>query len=188
MRDVLDYLGIGQAAVIASSFGGSAAIDYALAYPGQISKLILVAPSVNGMKYPFRLAWKGMMDYMRVKRIGITKAAEHFMNNSYWSYIIPQDAKRREAFKRLYVSNEIFYQGKPSLHKPLEPHAVNRLEEIKQPVLILEAERDLPFNKGVCAMLHEKIPDSQKIVMPGCGHYPHLERPLEFLSAIQGFL
>lgn len=188
LKSVLDHLGITRASVVASSFGGSAAIDFALAYPDRVSKLILVAPSVNGAKYPLRLSWEGMKDFLRVRRVGIGKAVEHFMKNSFWHYLVPQDQTLRTQFKELYVSNEVFYQGKPNLHRPLMPPAYSRLNEISHPTLVMEAELDLPFNKQICSYVHKNIPASEFVQLRQCGHYPHLEQPAEFIELILEFL
>lgn len=83
IRAVLDYCGVFSAHIVASSFGGAAAIDFTLQYPDRVNKLILVGPSVHGASYPFRLTWEGLMDYLRVRRLGIEAAGEIFMNKKF---------------------------------------------------------------------------------------------------------
>lgn len=188
LKAVMGYLGISRASLAGSSFGGSAAIDFALAYPQLVSKLILVAPSVNGAKYPLRLSWEGIKDYLRVRRLGMDKAAEHFMNHPFWNYLIPQEQPCKDQFKKLYLGNEIYYQGKPNLHRPLLPHAYHRLNEISHPALVIEAEKDLPFNKRISTYVGEQIPGCEFVQLKQCGHYPQLEHPDEFMEIIIEFL
>ncbi|WP_058300942.1 alpha/beta fold hydrolase [Gorillibacterium timonense] len=189
IRAVLDHLQVERTTIMASSFGGSAAIDFALAYPERVNKLVLIAPSLNGEKYPFRLTWEGIADFLRVKRHGMDKAAECFMEKPFWSYLIPFEDESRQQLKRLYLDNVVFfYQGKPSLHRPLLPLAASRLGELACPVLIVEGERDLPFNRQVCAKLERGISGAARIRMDGCGHYPHLEAPDRLLSSVLPFL
>lgn len=76
IRAVLDYCGVFSAHIVASSFGGAAAIDFTLQYPDRVNKLILVGPSVHGASYPFRLTWEGLMDFLRVRRLGIEAAGK----------------------------------------------------------------------------------------------------------------
>jgi pimeloyl-ACP methyl ester carboxylesterase len=37
-------------------------------------------------------------------------------------------------------------------------------------------------------LLCERIPNAQLVVLNGCGHMPHLERPVESARAIREFL
>ncbi len=188
LKDMMDHFGIQKTSLVGSSFGGSAAIDFALAYPDRVEKLVLVAPSINGTRYPLRLTWQGIKDFIRVKKHGIQRAAEHFMDDAFWQYTIPQDETGRQKFKELYLANEAFYQEKPSHHRPLKPYAIGRLSEIEHPVLIVEAGRDLAFNQGICRQVHRSIKGSKLVRLEKCGHYPHLESPAEFLDAVLPFL
>lgn len=188
IRAVLDYCGVFSAHIVASSFGGAAAIDFTLQYPDRVNKLILVGPSVHGASYPFRLTWEGLMDYLRVRRLDIEAAGEIFMNKKFWSYLVPREESRKQQFKWLYTGNAGFYRSKPSLHRPLLPHAIHRLEEIRTPTLIIEPEFDLPFNKRVCHILYDRIEGARLVKMDNCGHYPHLESPAEFTSIVMDFL
>lgn len=188
LKDVMDHFGIQKASLVGSSFGGSAVIDFALAYPERVDKIVLVAPSVNGVRYPLRLTWQGIKDFMRVRKHGIHRAAELFMDNAFWQYTIPQDEAGRRKFKELYVANEAFYQEKPSFHRPLTPRAIGRLSEIKHPVLIVEAGRDLAFNQKISRQAHRSIKGSKLVRMEHCGHYPHLESPVEFMDIIFSFM
>jgi len=188
MKSVLDYYQIENAHIVASSFGGSAAIDFTLKYPQYVKKLILVGPSINGLSYPFRMKWEGIMDFMRVNRIGIEKAADVFLEKRFWSYIVPQEAARKRRFKEIYLSNSAFYGNKPARQEPLAPSASNRLEEIQKNVLIIEPDNDHPFNKKVCTTLHHRLKAAEKVVMKSSGHYPHLEHPAEFTSIVLDYL
>jgi len=188
IKGVLDYYRVEKALIVASSFGGSAALDFALEYPQFVDKLILVGPSINGMNYPFRMKWEGIMDYLRVNRVGIEKAADVFLRKKFWSYIVPQEEERKLRFRELYASNSSFYGSKPSWARPLTPLAVHRLEEIRTPVLIIEPENDHPFNRKACGMLHSRLSNADRVVMKNSGHYPHLEHPSEFTDLVLNFL
>lgn len=101
---------------------------------------------------------------------------------------MPREESRKQQFKRLYTGNAGFYRSKPSLHRPLLPHAIRRLEQIHTPTLIIEPELDLPFNKQVCHILYDRIEGARLVKMDNCGHYPHLESPAEFTGIVMDFL
>ncbi|WP_166239073.1 alpha/beta fold hydrolase [Paenibacillus turpanensis] len=188
IKKLLDWYQITETSIIGSSFGGAAAIDFTLQFPQYVKKLILVAPSIHGLKYPFRMTWAGILDYLRVKRFGIEKASEVFMSKAFWSYLIPKDEQKRQLFRRLYISNEVFYTSSPSLQKPLQPFALQRLAELEAPTLVIEADRDHPFNKQACDLLHQRVKGAAKFVIPNSGHYPHLEHPSQVSSVALQFL
>ncbi|RUS46524.1 alpha/beta fold hydrolase [Cohnella sp. AR92] len=188
IKSILDYYQVNNTHIVASSFGGSAAIDFTLRYPEYVNKLILVGPSINGVNYPFRMKWEGILDYLRVNRAGMEKAADVFLQKNFWSYMVPQEEERKRRFKEIYTSNAVFYNSKQSWQRPLTPHAIHRLEEIRKPLLIIEPENDHPFNKKVCEIIHSRVKDSEKIVMNNSGHYPHLEHPSEFTSILLEYL
>ncbi|MGF7048303.1 pimeloyl-ACP methyl ester carboxylesterase [Paenibacillus sp. DS2015] len=188
IKGVLDYYGVSNTHIVASSFGGAAAIDFTLAYPQYVNKLILVAPSIHGMKYPFRMRWEGIGDYLRVQRIGIEKAVDILLNRKFWSYMIPKAADRQQLFREMYINNSGFYNSKPSLQQPLSPYAIHRLKEIIKPMLIIDAENDHPFNKKACKILQEEVQSASQVTIQNSGHYPHLEHPFEFTSILLKYL
>lgn len=177
IRSILDYCGVSSAHIVASSFGGAAAIDFTLQYPERINKLILVGPSIHGAAYPFRMTWEGLMDYLRVRRLGIDAAGEIFVNKKFWRYLVPQEESRKQHFKRLYAGNAGFYRSKPSLHQPLLPHAIHRLKEIRTPTLIIEPQLDLPFNVRACRILHGRIKGARIVNMENRQYFLYLESP-----------
>lgn len=188
IKEILDYYQIENTHIIASSFGGSAAIDFTLKYPQYVNSLILVGPSITGIQYPLRMKLEGILDYLRVKRVGIGKAADILLQKKFWSYMIPQEKERKQRFKEIYTTNLMYYNSKQVPQLPLIPHAIHRLTEIEKPVLIIEPENDHPFNKKVCELIHRKIKGAKKEVIKNTGHFPHLEQPSKFTSLVLDYL
>ena len=57
----------------------------------------------------------------------------------------------------------------------------------KVPVLIIDGERDLRPRWAVDS-LERALPDVRRVVLPGAGHIPWLEKPGEFAGHLLGFL
>ncbi|NGZ77069.1 alpha/beta fold hydrolase [Saccharibacillus alkalitolerans] len=183
LKAILDYFGLRRASIIGSCSGGAVALDFALAYPEYVEQLILIAPSLNGMLPPLRLMTERVRDVWRVRREGIERGAAAFVRSRYWRYAVPRDRRARARLKEMYLANGVHYRSRLSMQRPLLPLARKRLREIECPVLIVEGEWDAAFNRKAGRYLHNQIMHSSLIRMEGCGHYPHLEQPLEF-SAI----
>ena len=74
---------------------------------------------------------------------------------------------------------------KPYLHNPSLPHY---LRKTATPTLIVWGRQDaiIPLE---CGRLFEKaLPNSSLKIIDDCGHSPALEKPQEFLAAVQQFL
>ncbi len=61
------------------------------------------------------------------------------------------------------------------------------LGRVAVPTLIVCGERDEPFMEPSRRM-HEAIPGSEFVIVPGAGHSPQFETPVEFNRVLVGFL
>ena len=57
---------------------------------------------------------------------------------------------------------------------------------VKRPVLFLVGEKDAPG--PAMRKLHEKLPGSRYVELPGAGHISNMDRPAEFTKAIRDFI
>lgn len=74
---------------------------------------------------------------------------------------------------------------KPFMHNP---KLLRRVHRITIPTLILWGESDRVVSPDYGRALHRAIPGSLFQVIPQAGHYPHRERPDDFVSAVSTFL
>jgi len=66
--------------------------------------------------------------------------------------------------------------------------AVQRLETIRAPTLIILGERDFPDCQAVADTLHQGIPKARKVVLPRVGHMSNMEAPERFNALLLDFL
>jgi pimeloyl-ACP methyl ester carboxylesterase len=64
----------------------------------------------------------------------------------------------------------------------------DRIAEIRSPTLIVVGDHDPPDLREGSYLLHEWILGAQLFVVPGCGHWPAIERPDLFFPAVLRFL
>jgi pimeloyl-ACP methyl ester carboxylesterase len=62
------------------------------------------------------------------------------------------------------------------------------LPQVRVPTLLLHGERDARSPLAVARALHEAIPGSQLVVLPGLGHLANAEAPEAFNGAVRDFL
>jgi pimeloyl-ACP methyl ester carboxylesterase len=70
----------------------------------------------------------------------------------------------------------------------LDPPAIERLEQVAVPTLILPADRDPRWLQRVSRVLGERIPDARTVAIPDVDHVINLRRPEAFDAAVLPFL
>jgi pimeloyl-ACP methyl ester carboxylesterase len=86
--------------------------------------------------------------------------------------------------------NLIALQNEAALgdERPADPPAVERLAEIRFPVLVVAGERDRPEVNARADLLTRSIPHAQKVVVAETAHVPNMEKPEEFNRVVLEFL
>ena len=69
-----------------------------------------------------------------------------------------------------------------------DPPAIERLEEIEAPTLVLPADHDPPWHSRICELLHARLPHSQLVKIPDTDHVVNVRRPSEFNRVVLEFL
>jgi pimeloyl-ACP methyl ester carboxylesterase len=187
LKAIIDKKNLSKIILTGCSYGGSAAIDFTLKYPEYVSKLILISPAINGYNYPLRLTLESIRNFRNVQKYGIEKSAELFIHNKYWSYFVPKENYSKEIFKKLFIGNGNFYNGKYSQKYILKPFAIKRLSEINTDVLLIIGNNDSKFNKNVSKILKNKIVKIKYYEINGCGHLPNIEKNEEVNKLIGEF-
>lgn len=66
--------------------------------------------------------------------------------------------------------------------------ARDRVGSIASPVLLLRGDGDWLVSQEMVEATRDRIPGARISVLPGTGHYPMIENPLEFNEAVRSFL
>jgi pimeloyl-ACP methyl ester carboxylesterase len=72
--------------------------------------------------------------------------------------------------------------------RPLDPPAFPRLGEIRAPTLVLVGDQDVSDFRRISELVASRIPNAQRVVLPGAAHMISMERPKEFNRLVLGFL
>lgn len=188
---LLTHLGEETAAVTGLSFGGRVAIDFALAYPEMVSALVLGAPAVSGWEYSEELERFSAEEDKLLERGDLAGATE--LNLHTWvdgPFRMPNhvDSAVRERVREMQI--DVFRVVVPddAEDEPLEPPAMERLEEIQVPTLIIIGELDQPDFLQIADTLAARIPGAEKVAIPGAAHLPSMERSGRFHRIVLDFL
>lgn len=188
---LLDFLEVPQAIVVGISFGGLIALDFALAYPGRVRKLVLGAPSVSGAVPSTRLKSFWEAEDEAIAREDWDEAVE--INLRLWVdgiYRQPHEVDTAVRQKVGLMQREIFAIDIPDGVDEvcLEPPAYGRIHTISAPTLVLVGTLDLPEKVEQARWLAAQIPRARLATMPQVAHMLNMETPERFNQLVLDFL
>lgn len=189
---LMNRIGIGQATVVGSSYGGAVAATLALDYPERVEKLVLVdavcnddlrnhpilklasIPGIGEAITPF-LADSRM--FMKYRMRGTLAPENHHMITPDRIDSIVRPLAAADAHHSLLATSRNWH--------------ADRIEQdaglIDQPTLVIWGENDavIPIANGY--KLHELILHSRFVVLRGCGHVPQEEKSEVFSDLVVEF-
>jgi pimeloyl-ACP methyl ester carboxylesterase len=192
LRAVLDGLGIERACLVGCSQGGRVSVDFALAHPKRVSRLVLVAPAIGGAPPPDTLP--DDIDKL-LRQAELAEDQKHYdLVNRIEAHLWldgPRAAEGRVqgSARDLFLRMNIIPLKSPSPGKEeAAQDSFKRLKEIASPTLVVWGDLDFPHVQERCALLARRIKGARSAVMPGTAHLPNLEQPKQFNALLEVFL
>ncbi len=184
MRGLMDYLGLQRAALMGHSMGGRTVLLFAMDHPDRVERLILNGAGGAAPTGDPRLAFDLFVDVARRQGMEAVWALDKYQVR------LPRLMKENPALLSQYKAG--FLKNRPEGYAGAinaivtMPDLMPRLGEVKCPTLALAGAEDpaAPFVDAVCA----KVLAAVKAIIPGAGHFPHLETPDLFNEAVRKFL
>ena len=188
----MNRLGIGQATLIGSSYGGAVAATLALDYPERVQKLVLVDAVANDnvKNHPILklAAIPGIGEVLTPFLIDSRLFQRHRMRGT----LAPANHKlitddRVEGILRPLTAADAHH----SLLATSRAWSAERIQQdahlINQPTLIIWGEDDkvIPVDDG--HKLHQAILHSRFVVLKNCGHVPQEEKSDIFVDVVTEF-
>ena len=183
---LVDHLQIDRPILMGLSMGGGAAINFAVQHPERVRALIVIDPSLGGFAAPeMAAAMARVIDAAR--SVGVAAARDAWLSLPLFT---PALANAHCADRvRAFVGD---YPGAYWLHadrgQPLTPPALQRLDGIRCPTLVIVGELDTPEFHAIADTLHARIAGSRKVVVAAAGHMANLEAPDAVNRCVLDFL
>jgi pimeloyl-ACP methyl ester carboxylesterase len=198
LRDLMAVLGVESATLVGQSLGGGIAMQLAYQHPEYCERLVLVDSGGLGREVSWilrSLALPGAEILMPVLFPGFVRdwgnSVGRFLSDrglrsgriseSWRAYTSLTDSENRRAFVR-------------TVRAVIDPggQAVSATDRLylaaRVPTLIVWGQQDgiIPVSHGIAA--HEAIPGSRLEIIPGAGHFPHVEAPVRFAQILTDFV
>ncbi len=199
ITEFMDVLRIENATLVGHSMGGQIAMTAALEYPERVRRLVLISPA------GFERFTEGEGDWMRnamkVDFIKDTPIRNIDINLKTNFYNYPKEAEfmitDRIQIRSAKDFEKYCYAVSRNVAGMLDGPVYERLPDIKQPTLIMFGVNDglipNPYLHGgrtsdVAQIGKERIPDSQLLMIPDCGHFVQFEKAEQTNEAIIRFV
>jgi pimeloyl-ACP methyl ester carboxylesterase len=168
--------------------GAAAGLLLAAMHPARIDSLILEGAVVAGMDAP-SIANTIQRAKLTAREQGVAAACAEWFEKANWFAVIRDHPQQCRAEQHRQIIEE--FSGAPWTDM-LIPHAVPALLEhasiLTMPVLLINGEHDLPDFLQMATHLASRLPDVQRVVIPGAGGFPLWEFPQEINAEVHRFL
>ncbi len=185
VEEVLDAAGVKSATLVGHSLGATVALDFALARPDRVERLVLIGPAISG-RAPTRMptgfeALAAAVKAGDFDRAGIVLSEMPVMT-------LYNRTDRQAAVAAMVRGNTRLLAADRTRVKPLGQPAANRLGELKVPVLVLMGGRDPTEANDAGLALVAAVRGAQQATFPACGHLVPIDCEPETIEAINRFL
>jgi pimeloyl-ACP methyl ester carboxylesterase len=179
---LLDEIGTHSATLIGLSAGSEIALDAALAEPSRVDRVVLVGPAVSGFRSGSQLPFAGAL-VAALQARDYAKAGEVLLGSSVFA--VPDESQA--LVRQMVMDNNRLWSIPREMLLQVERPAIDRLNEVTLPTLIMLGEHDL-FQREEAELLARRIPGARLVVIPGGGHLLNLTSPEEFRAEVSQFV
>jgi pimeloyl-ACP methyl ester carboxylesterase len=187
---LLHHLGVDRAHVVGCSMGGTAALDLAVEHPERVERLVLVAGGISGSNL-------GAADAALFADIeAADKSGDMDAVNRAEVRLWVDGPRRPEGSAPAAVRELVLEMNGLSLKtdwasaddRGIDPPAINRLEDVKAPTLVIVGDEDLPHASANADVIVSRVRGARRATIKDAAHLPSLERPEEFNRLVLEFL
>ena len=176
---VLDEAGVERAHVLGTSLGGMVAQELALAAPDRVDRLVLVSTTPGGVEsFP--------MPEQTVQLMTSGATLRQFVENALApgvdSELVDRILRHRERTAQPFDA----WSAQAAAGATFD--ALDRIEAIAAPTLVLHGTEDAVVDSRNTALLALRIPDARVELFAGGGHIFFWEQPERFARVVTEFL
>ena len=191
IKNLLDHLKIKKTHLFGHSLGGAIVQRFTIMHPKMVKKLVLFSPDIG--------AFKRKLPSRKIVRMlirGLKSDAQMILHHAFFTSNIDGNKNKmmRRAVDCVDRMFRYFPMSKIDYTKQLFAayffNTWKKVEEIKNPTLILTGEQDKIILPENAIRLSKRLPNSTLSIIPNCGHFflyddlkPLLPELFEFLGA-----
>ena len=179
LQAVMEAGAVKHAVIVGASSGGGLAVDFALAHPEAVDRLVLVGPAVSGIPPSKYFVERQNELQGRMARLDFLGAIK-----SSWLFAPGDDADAARLLKLVLANLHDLTHKDPAAPTP---PAAGRLAEVKAPTLVVIGEYDAADNQAQAGIVEYAIPGASRVVVRKAGHLVYMAQPVEFADLVGRF-
>jgi pimeloyl-ACP methyl ester carboxylesterase len=191
MFGLIQHLGLKSLTVVGCSLGGRVAIEMAITNPGDVDRLILVAPGLAGYEYRDK---ETLAEDMKLE--GLIAAGRHEavadMLVDIWVVGLKRKKEMVNAGVAAFVRQMILdnYDSVIDKYPEASPgfDMISCLDKISVDTLVIVGDSDLPDMQAISKLVAGSISGARLSLMSDAGHLPNLEHDGVFNRTVADFL
>lgn len=183
IEELLDRLGVGQAAIVGLSMGGLVAMELATAHPERCWALGLVTTTAEPVTPAERALRRERADL--IERDGMQVLIDYMHTGVYGPNCPPAVRERVDA---MMAAAPVQGAAAALRGRAERPDYRPRLRELDLPAFVCTGSEDPWSNETVTAEIVEHLQRPELTVVEGVGHLPNLEAEAVFDRALTEFL
>src|SRR4051794_39552446 len=191
IRGVLRELGIETAHLVGNSLGGASAVRFALEYPENLDRLVLMGPAAMGSSIFTPLPMEGIKLLGKVYQQASMEALNEMLEVFVFDPTKITEELREARFKAMMRNDgehlKNFIASMQQSKAPVPDLSV-RLGEIKAKTLATHGVNDRMVPMDHALKVVSGIPDCRLVIFNHCGHWVQWEHADEFNRLVVDFL
>ncbi|UVI31065.1 alpha/beta fold hydrolase [Paenibacillus spongiae] len=182
---LLQHLQLNRVTLIGHSMGGELALNFALAHPDMVERLIVIAPSLTG--YPYSQAFLEWMGAVNALAPDIGKMVEFSLEGPNYRTVMASEHRDFLIDLHSHYMTRVFTEWRSFEVIWPQPPAIERLEQVAAPTLFIHGTVEWGDMLGV-AKEFERVPSVQFDKVEGADHMITMTHASKLASIIQRFL
>jgi 3-oxoadipate enol-lactonase len=179
---LLDALHIEKAHFAGLSMGGATALGLAERHPDRFDRIIVCDSPCQSTPQSAQ-QWEQRIAV--AQKQGIEALVEPTVSRWFPAETVAENPPHLDKVRAMFRATPV--NGFIGCAAALADHDyATAIATVKQPVLFLVGEKDAPA--PAMRKLHEKLPGSRYVELPGAGHISNMDRPAQFNRAVSEFL
>lgn len=191
LAELLDCLAIPRSVWLGYSMGARLALQFAATHPDRVSALILESGS-PGIERPVEREARARADgelAVAIERDGIEAFVDRWERLPLFASHGRLGEAERALLRRSRLTNDPtgLANSLRGFGQGTQPYLGHRLRELAMPVCLIAGAEDEKYVR-LAEEMADMVPTATVSVIAGCGHTPHIERPVEFGRIVAEFL
>lgn len=186
LKETLAHHGIDRTAILGHSMGGKLAMAFALAYPQQVSKLVVadVAPVQYPPRHDAVLTGLAAVDLGQLtsRRQADEQLAQYISESGVRQFLLKSLVKEGDKFCWRFNLPALIDNYPQLISAPLSDQSYNG------PVLFIKGGESDYILREHRPVILQLFPQAQAKIIQGTGHWLHAEKPAAFSKLVRDFL